>query len=57
MYKQALTSEKQKKERIEKEHSDYKNTKTAEEEVSLKELNGFKQDIDRLRSPLDKLQK
>jgi hypothetical protein len=57
IYKQALASAKQKKERIEKEHSDYKNTKAMEEEVRLQELNRFKQDIDRLRSLLDKLQK
>lgn len=57
IYKQALASAKQKKERIEKEYSDYENTKAMEEEVRLQELNRFKQDIDRLRSLLDKLQK
>ncbi|KAG0587113.1 hypothetical protein KC19_2G141300 [Ceratodon purpureus] len=55
--KETLASAKQKKERIEKEHTDLKNTKAMEEDVCLQDLNKFKQEVDKLRNLLDKLQK
>ena len=57
VFKQSLASAKQKKERIEKEHTDFKNTKTMEEDVCMQDVNKFKQEVDRLRNLLDKLQK
>lgn len=55
--KQTLASAKQKKERVEKEHTDFKNKKAMEEDVCLQDLNKFKQEVDRLRNLLDKVQK
>lgn len=57
IYKQAVSSAQQKKERAEKEHTDFKNTKAMEEEVCLQEINKFNQEVDKLRNLLDILQK
>lgn len=54
--KQAVAWAKQKKEGVEKEHTDHKLTKATEEDVRSQELNRFKQDVDRLRGLRDRLQ-
>lgn len=56
IYKQGLDPAAQKKERIEKEHSELQKAKATEEDVRLQELNYFKQGFDKLRSLRDSVQ-
>ncbi len=56
MYKQAVAPALQKKNRLEKEYLDLKNSKATQEDVQSQELNNFKQEVDKLRVQLNSLQ-